>query len=53
VIFGTNICQEREVLMWIKMALGEEDLRRLDNLHDVIAKATIPCESEALLEEIL
>ena len=35
------------------MALSEENLKRLDNLHDEIAKATISCESEALLEEIL
>jgi hypothetical protein len=35
------------------MALSEENLKRLDNLHDEITKATISCESEALLEEIL
>jgi len=53
VIFGPNICKGRQVLMWTSMALSEENLKRLDNLHDEIAKATISCESEALLEEIL
>ena len=57
VIFGADVCQDRQVLMWSRMARDEEGLLRisdrLDNLHKEIAETTILCESEALLEQIM
>jgi hypothetical protein len=58
VIFGPDICEGRPMLSWSAMEkLGVAGLEaisaRLDSLHEEISEATIHCESEALLEEIL